>query len=246
MKTIIKLIFVFLALLPLTSGAAYKDDYDATVVAEKLIGSASDRKEAVKKVLDNTDQADAATLFIASINAYSLGQLEDGGFLFYAAQMRAVFDVRRFKEGDSGGGVGAVFGALRYQIGEVINPQIVLSPKAYAAIVERLEKWELTTVKDYKPGWEVRMRVSEAEESSMIKEIKENALSGMRSMAQLLQDPDYFAAFRVYQDFNLATYEEQKDVGRISKKSTAEETLLRVEKQRGLFVLTDMLREKSK
>ncbi len=235
-----------IAFLPLLSLAADKATYDPVAVTMKLRGSEDNRREAVRLVLENSAQADAATMFIASLNANSLGQLEDAGFLFYAAQMRAVFDMKRFKGGNTPGGVGAAFGALRNQIGEVINPAIVRNPKVYAKIVERLENWDMTTPKDYKPGWDTQGQVPGVEKAAVVREIKEGPLKGMRPMAKLLQDPEYFAAFHTYQDFNLATYKEQQEPDRIAQKNAAEETILRIEKQKRFSVLSEILGPKGK
>lgn len=239
---ILSYIIVALVLVPHSLSAADLPSYDPVAVTMKLRGSADDRTEAVNTVLANTEKADAATLFIASLNANGLGLLEDAGFLFYAAQMRAAFDTQRFEGGDIAGGPAAAFGALRHQIGEIINPAIVRDPNAYSAIVERLEQWDLTTTEDYKPGWESGgKRVSEAEETAMIKKIKEGPLKGMRPLAKLLQYPEYFSAFRTSQDFNFAPYKEQRDPERIKKKKAAEETILRIEKEKGLSVMSEFI-----
>lgn len=149
---IISCFALVIACLPPLSLAGDRATYDPVAVTMKLRGSEDNRREAVRLVLENSTQADPATMYIASLNANSLGQLENAGFLFYAAQMRAVFDMKRFKGGNMPGGVGAAFGALRNQIGEVINPAIVRDPKVYAKIVERLENWDMTTPKNYNPA----------------------------------------------------------------------------------------------
>jgi hypothetical protein len=227
------------------AGAADRSAYDRPAVMRQLTGSDTDRGEAVQAVLYNTARADAAVLFLASGASHRLGQLENAGFLFYAAQMRADFDIERFEGGDAPGGPGALFGAMHVQVGESINPAIVRNPPAYARILERLEAWDVGTSSNYTPGWDTRGRVRGANEASIARETKERYLTSMRPMAKLLQDPAYFAAFVTFQDFNLATFDEQADPQRIAARDAAVKTMLGIERREGLSVLSRVLGEPS-
>lgn len=227
-------------MMPIPLLAADMPHYDQVAVDMKLQGSADDRKKAVRIVLSNTSQANASTLYLASLNAIKLNLLEDAGFLFYAAQMRLKFDMQRFSELTGNSGVGYV--ALNDTIGEVVNPAVFRNPKVFAAIVERLDKWDLATTKKYNPGWKSTKRVSAAAEIFMIKEIKKGELKSLRPLAKLLQEPEYFAAFITYQDFNSAVGGAQQNLERVAKNNAAMETILRIEKKKGLYILSDVLK----
>jgi hypothetical protein len=154
--------------------------------------------------------------------------------------MRLKFDMQRF--GELTGNSGAIYGALNSTVGEAVNPAVFRNPKVFAAIIERLDKWNLATTKKYNPGWKATKRISAASETVMTKKIKEDELKDLRPLAKLLQDPEYFAAFRTYQDFNSAGGGAQQDLGRIAKNNAAMETILRIEKEKGVYILSDVLK----
>ena len=84
-------------------------------------------------------------LFLASSTALRLARMEDAGFFFYAAQVRAAFDFERFDVSARADGNNAAtyLGFLRHTIGEQVNPAIMREPAKFAAVVTRLERWEV-------------------------------------------------------------------------------------------------------
>jgi hypothetical protein len=84
-------------------------------------------------------------LFLASSTALRLVRVEDAGFFFYAAQVRAAFDFERFDVSARADGNNAAtyLGFLRETIGEQVNPAIMREPAKFAAVVTRLERWEV-------------------------------------------------------------------------------------------------------
>jgi hypothetical protein len=184
---------------------------------------------------------------MAAAVAYKAKKLEDAAFLYYAAQMRAKFDIRRFH--DSGdGGVSSLYGALSSQVGEEVNPAIARDPQALAAVVKRIDDWSVQPANTYDPGWDVRDRekININEEAVLSKAIKDDALKHLRPMSALLSDSEYFSAFIILQDFNLTPFRERKDPGKIAEKTIAEEKILKIEKERNLPYLTDIIQRQRK
>jgi hypothetical protein len=114
-------------------------------------------------------------------------------------------------------------------------------PATYAKVVERLKNWTPATPKGYDPGWEY----TAAKESDAKKEFSNYQavyLEHFEGMSALLNDPEYFAAFKVLQDFNFSPYEEQQKPKRIKARDAAEAKLRAIEEKRrieGLFYSKD-------
>ncbi|HEX8606522.1 MAG TPA: hypothetical protein VF774_28010, partial [Pseudoduganella sp.] len=187
---------------------------------------------------------DPATMYMAAAVAKNL---EDAAFLYYAAQMRAKFDIRRFHESGDGG-VSSLYGALNSQVGEEVNPAIARNPKALAAMLKRIDEWNVQPANTYDPGWDIhgREKMNINEEAVLSKAIKDDVLKHLRPMSELLSDPEYLSAFVILQDFNFSPFKEKNDPRKIAEKTTAEEKLLRIEKERNLSYLTDTLKLQQK
>jgi hypothetical protein len=56
-------------------------------------------------------------MYVATARSLDLGRLEDAGFLYYAAQLRARFDLKRFPPVDKGGdSPGVALAAVSHQV----------------------------------------------------------------------------------------------------------------------------------
>lgn len=157
--------------------------------------------EALDYVSGNLDRARADVLLMASMAALSLKRLEDAGFLFYAGQLRTRVDQQRFPAVGKGGSDPAVaIGALMQIIGAEINPAIMRDPATFAAVLDRLEKWNADTAPGYDPGWTYANAPSAAEAAKIIETVRAEYLRGGRGALSLVKVPEYLAALRESED----------------------------------------------
>lgn len=190
------------------AGAVTAVPFDRGVFLQKM--NNGDGEVAVDMAVNNVVHADPTTMYMAAALAYKGKKLEDAAFLYYAAQMRAKFDMQRFHE-TGGDGIGSLYGALSRQVGEEVNLAIARDPQALVAVLNRLEAWSVQPAAPYDPGWAVqdRTRMSGNEEAILGKSIKDETLNRLRPMAELLSDPEYFSAFLIFQAFNFSPLKEQ-------------------------------------
>lgn len=235
------------SLLTTTAIAGDAIRFDRAAFLMNFKGGNEGQKAALEMALANVASADPTTMYMAAAVACKAGKLEDAAFLYYAAQMRARFDVQRFRV-TGGGGVGSLYGALSNQVGELVNPAIVRDPQALAAALTRVEGWNVQPSGSYDPGWKVgdSAKMNGDEEAALSKALKDDAMSHLRPMSALLSDPEYFSAFMTFQAFNLAPFKEQQDPNRITEKERAEETLLKIENDKKLSYLTGILKRQRK
>lgn len=162
-------------------------------------------------------------------------QDSDAAFLFQAAQLRARLDLKRSAPvGTGGDGPGVAMGALSQSLGGVINPAIMRHPAAYAAVVKRLESWDPYAEAPYVPGWRYAKTLPEKEARALGAQYKAEYLSAARGMSVLLDDPAYFQAFLVVQQFNFSSEEERRKPALLEKRKQAEQRLREIEEKRGI------------
>src|SRR5262245_44249996 len=85
---------------------AFRDEKPASDIDRAMVqlqGTPKEQKQAVDFVLAHLAAAPASVMYVASARGLELGRLEDAGFLYYAAQLRARFDLKRFPPVDKGG-----------------------------------------------------------------------------------------------------------------------------------------------
>ena len=146
-------------------------------------------------------------LFLASKTAFNLGRLEDAAFLFYGAQLRAAFDFERYdvaRQAD-GNNAATYLGFLRQTIGMSVNPAIMREPAMFNAVVKRLEKWEIVPSRDaFYPEFPANTKLKLPSEKwpDTAAGIKKNFMSVFGRQARLLNDKEYFEAFRFVQAMN--------------------------------------------
>ena len=145
-------------------------------------------------------------LFIASKTAFNLGRLEDAAFLFYAAQLRAKFDIDRYGLSTQGANSPTIYlGFLRQTIGQSINPAVMRQPATFAAVVKRIEQWEVVpSPQAFYPEFDTKMNPKLPPEQwpSHAAALRKEFLSVFGRQARLLNDPEYFEAFRFVQSMN--------------------------------------------
>jgi hypothetical protein len=204
---------------------------------EKLI-KGSNRVAALETVLKTPDRFSALILYMSANVAFRTNRLEDSAFLFYAGQLRARFDMECFPPRGTGGNHPFVlYDALSHQLGSVINPAVMTQPKVFSRAIARVKKWSPKAPEEYHPGYEFMKRLSEKEAHKAAKPNRDEFISRMSDLASLLNDPEYFSAFRVIQTSNLAFDDKRPTREDVAK---ATEAMKRIEKEKRLKgVFTD-------
>jgi hypothetical protein len=147
--------------------------------------------------------------------------------------LRARFDRECFPpKGTGGNSPFVLIAALSQQYGDVIKPAVAAEPKVFAKAIERVKNWNPKAPKEYDPGYEFTERKSEKDANEAVKQNRTEFLSRLGDLSSLLNDAEYFAAFRVVQAYNLATDDKQRTTNEEKEKAT--ETMKRIEKDKGL------------
>jgi hypothetical protein len=223
-----------LLILLAVSASAKNPRMDEAMSSIEKAQSAAEAMPGMTYILEHASEAPAVHLFMASMAALGNKRAEDAAFLLYAAQFRAQFDLARFPPKQSGGNSPAILlGALNQQIGEAVNPEIMRAPKSFAAVVKRVEAWSPATPGGYEPGWEYSS-VADARAKQELATSRAAFIRQFDGMSTLLNDPQYFAAFTIVQDFNFSTFEQMQDPKRIKAREAAEAKMLEIEKKRDI------------
>jgi hypothetical protein len=147
--------------------------------------------------------------------------------------LRKRFDKECFPPKGTGGDSPFVaFAALSQQLGSIITPAAMAEPKVFAKAIERVKKWNPKVPKEYDPGYEFTERKSEKDAHEAVKPYRTEFLNRLGDISSLLNDAEYFAAFRVVQAYQLASDDKQRPIKEENEKAT--ETMKRIEKDKGL------------
>lgn len=152
-------------------------------------------------------------LFLASNTALRLDRVEDAAFFFYAAQVRAAFDFERFDVSAQADGNNAAtyLGFLRHTIGEQVNPAIMREPVKFAAVVTRIERWEVVPAPAaYYPEFaKAGTKLPRARWAASAAALKEQFLTTFaRRTLTLLNDREFFEALLAVQSVTRSTSDE--------------------------------------
>jgi len=217
---------ILLASVGFSQSPAEKDLY------EKL-AEGPDKAKALETVLKAPDQFSALILYFGAGVALKEKRLEDSAFLLYAARLRTQFDNECFPPKGTGGDSPFVaYAALSQQFGSAITPTVMAEPKVFAKAIERVKNWNPKAPKEYDPGYEFTERKSEKDAHEAAKPSRTEYLSHLGDLSSLLNDAEYFAAFRVVQAYNLAIDDKRRPTKKENEKAT--ETMKRIEKDKGL------------
>jgi hypothetical protein len=172
-------------------------------------GSRDDLTRAVDAIVSDSSLVSPVYLFFASKTALTLNRVEDAAFLFYAAQLRTAFDFERYDVArqPDGNNAATYLGFLRQTIGASVNPAIMREPAHFAAVIDRLDRWtmvpspkafypEFAEAKGFKTAPATWVAAAAAIKDGFMKQFG-------RRQATLLNDPEYFEAFRFVQAMNL-------------------------------------------
>lgn len=147
-------------------------------------------------------------LLVAANTAMRLGRVADAAFFLYAGQIRAAFDFDRYDISSRADGNNAItyLGFLNQTTGEAVNPAIQREPKLFAAVIQRLEAWEVVSAPnavapEFKEARGLKMEPEEW--AAHGREVKNDFLDKFgRKYATLLNNPEFFAAHMIVQDAN--------------------------------------------
>ncbi len=190
----------------------------------------------LNKVLSQSERCSAIALFMASGVAFREKRLEDAGYLFYVAKFRANFDLSLFPPAATNGASPTIaFGALSEQLGNSINPAVMGDPKTFSKIIERVKKWTPVLAANYDPGWAFTKRADEKQARAELQADTKKFMDIMGGLSTLLQDNRYFSAFKVMQNYNLSVGHPPPSKAAYDN---AVQTILRIEKEKGVQVLS--------
>jgi hypothetical protein len=191
-----------------------------------------DSAKALESVLKTPDEYSPLVLFAGSDVALQQNRLEDSAFLFYTARLRSFFDKMCFPPAGTGSqNPFILYGALSETIGGSVKPAIMSEPKAFANVVLRLRAWIPKAPKDYLPGYKFLKRKTEKEAYETQKPLQIAYINRLSDVSILLNDPEYFTAFWVFQNYDLAPEGKGPTKAEFDK---AYETMLRIEKEKGI------------
>lgn len=206
---------------------------------QRLSKAGPERDKAVEAVLEHPGRYPCTVLFTAAGAALSAKRLEDSAFLFYAGQMRARFDRECFPpKGNGGDNPFVAVAALSNTLGATINPQVMAEPKAFAGAMSRLKGWTPEVPEGYQPGYEYLTKKSVSETLQTVGPKQAEILSHMTDMATLLNDPEYFAAFRTFQAYSMGPPDKRPTEG---EKDKAMAAMLKIEGEKGVKGFASMM-----
>jgi TonB family protein len=174
-----------------------------------FIGSRDQLSQSIDAIVTDSSLVSPAYLFIAARTAVTLNRVEDAAFLFYAGQLRAAFDFDRYDvdRQPNGNNAATYLGFLRETIGTSVNPAIMREPARFTAALNRLDRWELVPSRQaFYPEFESAkgFKTAPGTWAASAAAIKDQFMTRFgRRQARLLNDPEYFAAFRFVQGMNL-------------------------------------------
>lgn len=223
--------FIALCILTVFSTVAFSQSPAEKDLYEKL-DNGLDQVKALETILKTPDEYSATILYLGVNVALKEKRLEDSAFLFYAAQLRARFDQKCFPpKGTGGDNPFLAYAALSQGLGTEIALTVMAEPKTFEKVIERVKKWSPKALKEYTPGYEFTERLPEKDAHDAVKPDRTEFLSRMGALSSLLNDAEYFAAFRVIQAYKLGP-EEKRPTKEENEKAT--ETMKRIEKDKGL------------
>ncbi len=234
MKSVATILILFSAALTAAAATQKPSKMDEALVQLKSAETAAETLPALTYILGHAAEAPSLQLFIAATAAIGNNRLDDAAFLFYVAQMRSRYDLLRFPPTGTGGDSPAVLlAALNQQIGAAVNPAIMREPASLAAVVKRVEAWAPAIPAGYEPGWPHTTGKQDAAKALFASQ-RAAFKKQFGAMSTLLNDPEYFAAFKIVQDYNFSNPEQMKDPRRKKAKDDAEGKLLAIERNRGI------------
>jgi hypothetical protein len=190
--------------------------------------------KALKQVIAHPENATSVELATAAARALRAGDLQEAGFLIFAAQLREYQDLETYPPADEGQAASTKT-LLRTLIGcvrsDVVLQELQFQPKVLASVVKRLESLQLQEPAGYKPGWDYTKHTANRD---LFAKNKANMLAELKPTSDLLLMPEYLAAFRRFSEFNNLPSESQKLPANVKSRDQAVKTMKRIEKEKNL------------
>lgn len=140
------------------------------------------------------EHANAVQLILAATSSHGAGDIEEAGFLFYAAQIRYKIDKEVYPPiGKGGNSPGVLVGALASSAKQVILPALNGDPTASANVIKRLTKWTPKFIEEYDPGWKYKERLNDKESQAILVEVFDSITSSLQQKSRLLSNEKYQA-----------------------------------------------------
>jgi hypothetical protein len=181
---------------------------------DSFIGQSQELRALVDAFVADNALVSPTLLFMASNTAIRQGQVEQAGFLLYAAQVRRAFDFDRYNISSrpDGNNLVTYLGFLSQLTGMSVNPAIMREPAKFAAVIARLEAWEVAPSPNaFYPEFEDEakgFKLPREQWAAAGREIKEDFLKTFgRPMAKLLADPAFAEGMRLVQDITAGKIE---------------------------------------
>jgi hypothetical protein len=193
---------------------------------DAFVGSRDELGRSVDAILNDSSLVSPAYLFIASKTAFTLNRIEDAAFLFYAARLRAAFDFDRYDvdRRPDGNNAATYLGFLGQTIGSTVNPAIMREPARFTAVMDRLDRWQIVPSRQaYYPDFaSATFKTAPETWPKAAATIKSQFMTQFgRRQARLLNDSEYFTAFRFVQRMNLGELPNTAENRAQLQKSTA-------------------------
>ncbi|QYM79997.1 hypothetical protein K0B96_05100 [Horticoccus luteus] len=221
-------VLFFLALLAPAPAQTWSD----VGLYRQLMADQPESTQALETILRDPQAISAITLFTAAGVAHRAQRVEDAGFLLSIARLRAAFDEKMFPPTSRGGDSPlTLLAALSQQVGDAVSPALASDPQLMRRALNRIKAWQPTAPAGYAPGWKFKKRGAEKSAQATLADERAQLVRQLDEFCTLLEDPDYFAAFKIGQAYNLSP-----DGAGPTKDAYdhAMKTMARIEKQKGL------------
>jgi hypothetical protein len=189
--------------------------------------------KALQQVIAHPEEANAIELAVAAAGALRAGDLQEAGFLIFAAELREYQDLKSYPPkkdttASTETALGMLIGCVKT---DVVSCELQFQPKVLAGVVKRLQTLQLKEPAGYKPGWDYTKHITKP---GLFAKNKATMLGELKPSSDLLLTPDYFAAFKCYCEINDLSPEMQKLPGNAKKRVQAIATMKRIEKEKNL------------
>jgi hypothetical protein len=149
------------------------------------------------------DRDNTFALLMASANAAKVGNLEDAGFLFYAAQARFEIDKQVFPPlKTAADDPGVLKAALSFSLGSAIVPHVKNDPVILPKIAARFATWSPKFDAGYNPGWEYKTPPASAAIPTVVAATKKKVADATSVKLKLLGSGEYVKLTRELAEAN--------------------------------------------
>lgn len=207
---------------------------DKKVERQSLCPTFAGGDKALKAVIAHPENANSLELATAAATVLRKGDLEEAGFLIFAAQLREIQDLECYPPADKDEPVstrallGMLIGCVQ---SDVVLRELQFQPKTLVSVVKRLATLQLKEPANYQPGWDYAKHTAKP---GLFAKNKANMLAEVKPVSELLLVPDYLAALKRYSDFNNLPPEAKKQPANVKSYDQATETMRQIEKEKKL------------